>query len=376
MNRISRLSVPFLSLLLMAACLESCGTSDAKSETAKEKAAAIPALAAFTLTKSSMSSSMQIPGELQAFQQVDLYAKVSSFVKKLYVDVGTEVTAGQLLATMEAPEINAQVSGADSRLKSQEAIYLASKATYDRLLQTSKTPGTVSQNDLDLAFAKQKSDQAQLDAARASHREVSDTRNYLEIRAPFSGVITSRNVSAGAYVGPSGKGSDQPMFTLQEQQKLRLVVSVPEAYAAYLSKESEVSFTVHSLANRQFSAKVSRLAGALDTRLRAQRTEMDVINNERELLPGMIAEVSLPLNSKATGFVLPSAAVLHGTEGVFVIRVQDNKTVWVPVTTGRTDDDKTEVFGNLQEGDILVQRASEEIRNGNAAGKVKIGQPQ
>lgn len=376
MNRITRLSLPLLSSLLLITGMESCGTSDAKDERATAKTEAVPALPAFALTKGNLASSIQLPGELLAFQQVDLYAKVSSFVKKLYVDVGSEVKAGQLLATMEAPEINSQVAGADSRLKSQEALYLASKATYDRLLQTSKTPGTVSQNDLDQAYAKQKSDFAQLDAAKASRREVGDTRNYLEIRAPFNGVITSRNVSAGAYVGPSGKGSDLPMFTLQQQDKLRLVISVPEAYAAYMNKESEVGFTVRSLANQQFNAKVSRLAGALDTRLRSQRTEMDVPNNDKKLLPGMIAEVSVPLNANASAFVIPATAVLHSTEGVYVIKILDKKTIWVPVTTGRTDEDKVEIFGAVKEGDILVLKASEEVRNGNPAANVRMDKTQ
>jgi len=101
-----------------------------------------------------LSTTLQIPGELLAFQQVDLYAKENSFVKKLFVDVGSEVKAGQLLATMEAPELNSLESAAQSRLKSQEAIYIASKSNYDRLLETSKTPGTISQNDLDRRWQK------------------------------------------------------------------------------------------------------------------------------------------------------------------------------------------------------------------------------
>ncbi len=358
-----------LSLPLLALSLQGCGDSDAHAPAAKSEK---PSLEVISLQTGRISGGLQIPGELVAYQQVDLYAKVSSFVKKLYVDVGSQVKAGQLLATMEAPEVNAQLSGAESRLKSQEAIYLASKATYDRLLETSKTPGTVSRNDLDLAYAKQKSDQAQLDAARAAQREVTDTRNYLEIRAPFSGVITARNVSAGAYVGPSGKGSDLPIFTLQEQEHLRLVVSVPEAYTPYISQKSEFSFKVKSLPGDTFSAKVARLAGALDSRLRSQRTEMDVLNSNKKLLPGMIAEVSVPLQGNASNFVLPASAVLNAPKGIFVLRVNNNKINWVPVKIGRSDGNSTEVFGGLQVNDMLVKNASEEIRDGSDAGKIKV----
>lgn len=372
MNSGFRITFPLLSAMVIIAGLYSCSTSGAKEGKDTSAIAAAPAVEVFSLAQGSLSSSIQIPGELIAFQQVDLYAKVSSFIKKMSVDVGSEVSAGQLLATMEAPEINSQLSGAESRLKSQEAIYLSSKATYDRLLETSKTPGTVSQNDLDLAFARQKSDLAQLDAAKAAHREVGDNRNYLEIRAPFSGVITARNVSAGAYVGPSGKGSEMPIFTLQEQKKLRLVVSVPEAYTSYLTNQSEVAFKVRSLNNKEFKGKVIRLAGALDRKLRSQHIEIDVANNDKSLLPGMVAEVAIPLTGNASNFVVPSSAVLNSTTGVFVVKIQDKKTKWVPVTTGRSENGKTEVFGELNAGDTLVATATEEVRNDAPAPNVKV----
>lgn len=365
--------VPIAALLAGAVVWQACSPSNAgggANEGAAEAEA--PSVAVFELKNDQLSSSLKIPGELIAYQQVDLYAKVSSFIKTLHADVGSEVRAGQLLATLEAPELNSQLLGAASRLKSQEATYLASKATYERLLQTSKTPGTVSQNDLDLALARQDADLAQLEAARASHAEVADMRNYLEIRAPFGGVITARNVSAGAYVGPSGRGSEAPIFTLQEHRKLRLVVSVPESYTSYLQKNGEVAFTVKSLPNQPFTANVSRLAGALDTRLRAQRIEMDVDNAEKRLLPGMVAEVAIPLGSLDNSFVVPSSAVLHSTQGVYLIKVSDGKAAWVPVSTGATASDKTEVFGDIREGDTLVVTANEEIRDGSALANIQV----
>lgn len=354
--------------------LQSCSSSHAGDEATGNDSADVapPPVEAFFLQKGQLSSSLKIPGELIAFQEVDLYAKVNSFVKKLYVDVGSEVKEGQLLAVMEAPELNAQLLGAESRLKSQEAVYLASKATYERLLETSKTPGTVSPNDLDLALAKQKSDEAQLEAAKAAYREISDTRNYLEIRAPFSGVITTRNVSPGAYVGPSGKGSELPIFTLQEQKHLRLVVSVPGAYTEYLKPNSQVKFTVEALPDQSFEAKVTRLAGALDEKLRAQRVEMDVDNTAKKLLPGMVAEVSIPLEGNDDAFVVPASAVLNSTEGIFLIKADQGKAQWVPVKTGRSTGDSTEVFGPLKEKDLVIKTASEEIRDGSSISKLDI----
>jgi len=363
MKNYHKIAVAFV-FASFAAGLQGCGSSKAEEEEENAKAPVeVPAVETFALKKEQLSSNLKIPGELIAHQQVDLYAKVSSFVKKLHADVGTEVKQGQLLASMEAPELTAQFAGSQSRLQSQEAIYEASKANYERLLETSKTPGTVSQNDLDVALAKQRSDFAQLEAAKSATREITDTRNYLEIRAPFSGVITARNVSAGAYVGPSGKGSEFPLFTLVEQRKLRLIVSVPEAYTSYLKNKSEITFKVKSLPNENFSAKVTRLAGALDTRLRSQRTEMDIFNSDRKLLPGMIAEVSIPLGSGLKSFIIPKSALLNSTQGTYVIKVADHKAVWVPVKTGSNSEDKTEIFGEIKEDDVIVRSANEEIRN-------------
>ena len=320
---------------------------------------------------SELYSAVGAAGELVAFRDVDIYAKVSGFIKSLNVDVGSEVKQGQLLALAEAPELSAQLSSAESRLKAQEAVSIGSKANYERVLEASKFSGAVSKNDVDLALAKRNADLAQLEAAKSAYREVADLKKYLEIRAPFNGIISARNVSAGAYVGPSGKGSEFPLFTLVEQRKLRLVVSVPEAYSSYLQGKSEVNFKVKSLQNQNFHAKVSRLAGALDTRLRSQRVEMDVPNNDRKLLPGMIAEVSIPLNSATSSFVVPRSSVLNSTQGTFLIKVADEKATWIPVKTGTTSDDKTEVFGDVKEGDVFIKTVTEEIRDNSTIKNLK-----
>ncbi|HEY9046524.1 MAG TPA: efflux RND transporter periplasmic adaptor subunit [Ohtaekwangia sp.] len=343
--------------------LSSCSSSEGNTS---DQAAKTPAgVEVFPLKKGMLSSEIQLPGELISFQQVDLYAHETSFVKKIYVDVGSEVKEGQLLISLEAPEITSRLSGAESRWKSQESIYKASKANYDRLLETSKTPGTISPNDLDQAHARMSSDYDQLQAAKASYREVTNSLDYLEIRAPFGGVITSRNVNPGAYVGPSGRGSERPLFTLQEQKHLRLVVSVPEVYTTYLQQNDAISFRVKALPQDSFSAKVKRQARALDTRLRAERVEMDVQNDDKKLLPGMVADVTIPLPSRDSTFVIPKTAIINTAEGIFVIRVTDGKAERVAVQPGRTSDGKTEIFGALQEGDKIVTIGSEEIRNGS-----------
>ncbi len=344
--------------------MNGCSSSAENKELEKTAAPESKGLAVFPLQRGKISSNIQVPGELIAYQQVDIYAKVTSFVKQLSVDVGSEVKTGQLLAVMEAPELNAQLDASAARLKSQEAIYIASKANYDRLVETSHTPGTVSQNDLDQASAKTASDMAQLQALKSANKEIADTRGYLEIRAPFSGVISARNVNVGAYVGPAGKGSELPLFTLQEQKKLRLVVSVPELYTGYITNKVNIAFTVGSQPDKKYTAIVKRMAGALDTRLRSERVEMDVVNDDKKLLPGMIAQVILPLPSVDSTFLIPKTALVNSTQGVFVVKVTGDHSVWVPVQSGRSNDQSVEVYGRLSAGDTLAMVANDEIRNG------------
>ncbi|GAA3966926.1 efflux RND transporter periplasmic adaptor subunit [Mucilaginibacter dorajii] len=362
---------PILILAALAITLSSlsaCHSDDKEkqeqeAEEQTQQAAETPTVELTPVTKGKLSNNITIPGELIPYQQVDLYAKVNSYVKKLLVDIGSEVHAGQLLVVLEAPEINSQLAGAQSRIKQYEAVYFASKATYDRLVSTSKTPGTISQNDLEQAEAKKNADMANVEAAKSALKEVSANLAYLEIRAPFDGVITSRNVNLGTYVGPGGKGSD-PLLTLQDQNRMRLVVSIPENYTGSLSNKSEVSFRVKALPNEKFTAEVKRMAGALDEKLRAERLEMDVYNKSKKLLPHMFAEVDVPLPAGDSTFVVPKTAVVTSTEKVFVIKVVNNKAQWVDVKKGITSGDNAEIFGDIKPGDQLVKVASEEVRDG------------
>jgi membrane fusion protein (multidrug efflux system) len=356
-------------LFIGASLLSSCGPDKKEKEDQAQRekqqdAVDTPAVAPIVVTKGKLSSTIAIPGELIPYQQVDLYAKVNSYVKKLLVDIGSEVHQGQLLVTLEAPEINSQLAEAQSRIKQQEAIYFASKANYDRLYSTSKTPGTISQNDLEQAEAKKNADNANVEAAKSALKQVAANLNYLEIRAPFDGVITSRNVNLGAYVGPGGKGSD-PLFVLQDQKRLRLVVSVPENYTGGLSNKNKVDFTVQALPNQKFTAQVNRLAGALDEKLRSERLEMDVFNKDKKLLPHMYAEVNVPLPSRDSAFIVPKTAVVTSTEKVFVVRITNHHAEWVEVKKGLQSKDLMEVYGDLKKGDKVAKQATDEIRNGS-----------
>lgn len=359
-NKLLKTSILFLAL---ASFLTACNSSEKKKIAT---VATAPVMETFSVSKEKLTTELRIPAELTSLKQVDIYGKVSSFVKELKVDIGAQVKKGQLLMILEAPEISSQLAAAESRQRSQQAIYTASKSTYDRLYEASKTEGTISVNDLEQAAARKNSDYAQYRATQATYREITIMKSYLEIRAPFDGIISARNVNLGAYVGPAGKGSELPLLTLQQQNKLRLSVYVPELYTGYLKNGDGLCFSVESIPDQTFHAKIARMSGTLDSRLRSERIEMDVENKNKKLLPGMVAEVLLSLKAKDSNYVVPKSSVVTSSEGVYVLRVENNKTVRIPVQKGREEDNRVEIFGDIPENSILVKFASEEIKEGMA----------
>jgi len=349
----------FISSLLIAGLFAACQSKPQSAPVSHTDIVRV-----FTLKVGTLNTTMSLPGMLQPYQTVDLYAKVNGFIKTMTVDVGSQVHKGQLLMTLDAPEMTAALSQAQEDLHTKEAIYRGSKANYDRLVKTSKMPGTISPNDLDMAHAKMSADSSSLLAARSAYQQAADLKNYLEVRAPFDGVISSRNVYPGAYVTPSDKNSNKPMLTLQEQSKLRLVVDVPEAATSYFSNRDTVHFTVKTLPGKQFTATINRMAGSLNNELRSEQMQMDIPNNNKELLPGMFAQVTLQLTNAQKTFIVPQSAVTQNSQRIFVIRVVNHKAQWVDVKKGRETTDSLEVYGTLKTGDQFVRNATDELKNG------------
>lgn len=352
----------YIKITIIAGLFSVVGCADKKEPVAVQTVA--QSLETFTVQQEKLSTELKIPAELKGFQEVDIYAKTSSFVKEIKVDIGATVKKGQLLMVLEAPETSSQLAAAESRLHSQEAVYMTSSSTYKRILETSKVEGTIAKNDLELAEGRKNADYAQLQAAKAAYREIQNMIGYLQIRAPFDGVVAARNVNIGAYVGPTGKGSELPLLSIQQQDKLRLSFYVPEFYTGYLNTGDELNFTVKSLLGQYFKGNIARKSGALDNRLRSERVELDVLNTTQKLLPGMVAEVKLALNAKDSTYVVPKSAVVTSSEGVFVLKVEAGQTSRMPVQKGRELADRVEVFGDFTPSTVLVKTASEEIKDG------------
>lgn len=346
-----------LSLIIIPA---SC-----KEKTAPQKEAApmmMPAMETVIIKKSNPKVDLKLPGELVPDQETALFAKVQSYVKKINVDIGLHVSAGQVLMVLEAPEIQSQAANAKAKWQAQEAIYAATKSNYERVYKANETKGAIARDALDQITARKLSDQAQLNAAKSAYHEVQDINRYLVIRAPFSGVITERNVDTGAYVGPMG---GTPLMVIQNTSKLRLSLSVPEASVPYLNVGDTISFKVNALPEKSFKARISRKSGSLDLKLRSEKIEADFINHSRELKPFMVAESMIPLQNKEATFFIPRSALVESNMGIYIIRKENGKAKFVPVKKGRILNDTIEVFGDLSEGDQIIKKGNEEIVEGS-----------
>jgi membrane fusion protein, multidrug efflux system len=321
-----------------------------------------------------LQKTVTIPGDLTPYQGVNLSARVSGFVESLSVDRGSWVKRGQRLATISAPELRAQRAEAEAKLQAvraqeaeAQARMVSAQSTYDRLKAASATPGVVAGNDLEIAERGLEAARAHVNAlkssggaAEAAVKAVSEMEAYLQLMAPFDGVITERNVHPGSLVGPSTGA----LLRIEQVARLRLTVPVPEAYVGAITRGTNVEFRVSAFPDRTFQGVIARPAHSLDMKTRSMLVELDVNNPKQVLAPGMFAEVQWPVSRAQASLFVPRTAVVRTSERQFVVRVRNGVAEWVDVRRGELNGDVIEVFGDLREGDVVIRRGNDEIRPG------------
>jgi membrane fusion protein, multidrug efflux system len=329
-----------------------------------------------TVIPKPISRIIELPGELQPFQSVSIHAKVRGYVERVLVDRGSFVKRGQILAELSAPEMSAQIAEFEAKVQAAksdrsqaDAQLAAAQSTYDRLKGAAQTPGAIAGNELilaqkqvDLARALVQSRQQAGLAAAAAARAQKDLETYLRIAAPFDGIVTDRLVHPGALVGP---GADPVLLVIQQVSRLRLVVAVPEEDSGAIVRSARVEFHVPAYADRNYAGTIARVSHALDRTTRTMAVELDVSNPDGSLSPGMYPSVRWPVRSAHPGLFVPVTSVVITTERTFVVRNENGHAEWVNVTKGVPEGDLIQVFGNLQSGDRIVRRASDEIREGS-----------
>jgi membrane fusion protein, multidrug efflux system len=328
------------------------------------------------LTKvESHSASRTIPltAELMPYLQTDIEARVPGYVEKVLVDRGSVVHRGELLIQLSAPEMRSDTNASESSLHQAEADEAQAQAqaaaaasTYARLQEAAKTPGAVAGNELvqaekqkDAADSLLQSRTAAVRSAKARMQASRDMESYLRLTAPFDGTITDRFVHPGMMVDASGR---TPLLKLQQTAHLRLVVPVPESYVGSITKGGSVTFQVPARPGKTYTGKIARIANALDQQSRTMMVEIDVYDTT--LAPGMYPTVNWPAGSGDTALFVPSTSVVTTTERTFVIAVIDGRAHWVDVRKGPASGEQVSIRGSIKEGESVVKRATDEIREG------------
>jgi RND family efflux transporter MFP subunit len=316
-----------------------------------------------------------LPGEFTPYMSVALHAKVRGFVERVHVDIGSIVKQGQLLAELSAPEMAAQIAEAESKVRLAESDRLqaeaqlsAVQATYERLKKASGTPGAIAGNELIQTEKQVEAAKAlvnsRLQAGHAAESALQAQRElleYLKITAPFDGVVTERLAHPGALVGPGG---DPVLLVIQQVSRLRLTVQVPEESIGGMVPGARVSFRVPAYPDRAYTGTVARNSHLLDPKTRTMPVELDVVNRDGSLSPGMYPSVKWPVKRAHPALLVPKTSVVMTTERTFVIRDRGGRAEWVDVKKGAADGDLIEITGNVQAGDRVLRRGTDELHDG------------
>ena len=348
--------IGIILLVAVAACNNNSSTTTTKKEEIK-----IDSVKVFVLTMDSAQKTISLPGELLPNENAQLRAKVQGYIRKLNVDIGSKVSKGQVLALIDAPEINTRVQELNEKVQAAKSRYQSSKDYFERINTASKTDGVIAPSELERTKNQMKADSSEYNAtlfAASSYRQVG---NYLAIVAPYSGTITKRNIEVGSFVG---NANEKPLFELENNATLRLRVPVPEIYTGAVLPDNTGDLTTRSLPDKKFKAKLVRKSGSIDNATRSEIWEFVVANADRQLKAGSYADVKLHFLRSQASFVIPSSAVVTTLEKKLVIKVSGDITQWIDVRAGFNMGEKQEIFGELKTGDTIILKANEELKAG------------
>ncbi|MCA0230511.1 MAG: efflux RND transporter periplasmic adaptor subunit [Bacteroidetes bacterium] len=322
-----------------------------------------PSYALGRVSQDQVGDAIQLPAEFRAYQEVNIYPKADGFVEKVLVDRGSVVRKGQILMVLDSPESEEKLVAARSNSLKANALLTASREHFLRLKASSKVAGSVAALELETARARMMADSAYTMGEEANFRALTRIRDYLTVRAPFDGVITERNVHPGTLVGAGAK-MERPMLVLQQHNRLRLVVDIPESYSVGLEQGKTVSYTVSALPGKVFQGKISRRSGDLNDQFRSETVEIDVPNPNGSFKSGMFAEVILETNGSPGALSVPTSAIITSTERQYIICVENGQTRFVDVRRGQQSGEKVEVFGRLTPESQIITNAREDIKEG------------
>jgi RND family efflux transporter MFP subunit len=307
---------------------------------------------------------LSLPGTLQGFVQAPIAARASGYLRRWYKDIGSKVQKGELLAEIETPEIDQQLSQAiATRAQTASSLELA-KSTQERW-EALRKKDAVSQQELDEKRSANVQARANVAAADANVERLRQMEGFKRVVAPFAGIITKRNVDVGDLIDAGGGSGARALFVLSQTDPLRVYVNVPQTYAQLIKVGQKVAITQTELPGKRFDGEIVRTAGSIDTTTRTMQVEINLPNKNAMLLPGAFVQVALPLPADAS-LVIPANALLFRKEGLSVAVVDGNGTVHLrPVQIGRNLGPTIEVLQGVSISDRLVLNPADSLAEGD-----------
>jgi RND family efflux transporter MFP subunit len=324
---------------------------------------AIPDVAVVHPTSTGVSDELALPGNTQAFVDTPIYARTNGYLKKWYFDIGAHVHKGQLMATIETPEIDQQLQSAEADLKTAEAnLNLAdtTSARYQNLLKTN----SVSKQETDVAVSSAEARKTTVDAAEANVRRLQQLQSFESVYAPFDGVVTARNTDIGALIDAGQNSAPQELFHMVSSGKIRIFVAVPEAYSPAIKDGDTATLTLDEYPDQSFLGRIARNSSAINLTSRTLNVEVDADNPKGLLLPGAYVFVHFKVPTHSTTLNIPANSLLFRAQGLQVATVRDGKVHLAPVTIGHDQGAILEVSGGLQASDQIIVNPSDSIAEG------------
>ena len=326
--------------------------------------AAVPVVDVVAPVRSQLSSELLLPGNVEAYIDAPIYARTNGYLSHWYADIGAHVRAGQLLADIDTPEVDAQYRQAQAEFATAEANNRLSQITAARYQKLRET-GLVAQQDVDNAQGDADAKKAQLESSRGNLERLEKLKSFNHIVAPFDGVVTARKVDVGALVN-QGSASGQELFHLTSTRRLRIYIHVPESYASLIQTGLVAQLSVPERADQLYPAKIISTSRAIDTATRTLLTELEADNEKGELLPGAYAQVHLPLPPGLESWRLPSDTLLFRADGLHVATVNFNGHVQLKeVHVGRDFGDEIEILSGIEAGDRVIINPPDSVRTGD-----------
>lgn len=342
--------------------------------TRETAAAAIATVATVRPVPSDLGDSLVLPGTVTAYREAPIYARTSGYLKAWYTDIGTRVVKGQVLAEIETPEIDQQLSAAEADLATARANQVLADSTNARwqgLLATE----SVSKQDADQKAGDAAAKKAATASAAANVARLRDLESFKRVVAPFPGVVTARNTDVGALIN-AGQSAGSELFHIADTSKLRIYVQVPEAYAAVTKPGVPAELRFAERPGRTYAAQTVRTAEALDPNVRTLQVELQLDNAAHEILPGSYTEVHFKLPAEATTLRLPSNTVLFRAAGLQVATVdREHRVKLKSIVQGRDFGSTIEVLSGLDPSDVVVLNPPDSLVDGAEVRTAPGGNP-